>query len=51
MTTVPLSACNRESSIQNGTMAAAPLGGACYPNSNGYKGSLDKRATAGGDKP
>jgi hypothetical protein len=39
MTIVSLSACKRESSTQNGTVAAYPVGGACYPYSNGYKGS------------
>jgi hypothetical protein len=27
------------------------VGGVCYPNSNGYNGSFDESATAGGDEP
>src|ERR1700751_1072463 len=34
VTIVSLSACKRESSTQNGTLAASPVGGACYPYSN-----------------
>jgi hypothetical protein len=39
ITIVSLSACERESSTQNGTVAAYPVSAACYPYSNGYEGS------------